>query len=127
MFALIVVQSMASVTLNFYPNTVVPLSSPSPSPSSSSYSTPFASICSFQISSKHSAFCSFRSQSIHRPIVKASTSVVDSPSTPGSQGGKKKLLLEVKDLFAVISESKQEILQGVNLTVYEGEVSHLIN
>lgn len=36
--------------------------------------------------------------------------------------GEKKLLLQVKDLTAVIAESKQEILKGVNLTVYQGEV-----
>ncbi|KAA0065344.1 ABC transporter I family member 6 [Cucumis melo var. makuwa] len=34
----------------------------------------------------------------------------------------KSLLLEVKDLTAVIAETKQEILKGVNLVVYEGEV-----
>ncbi|CAK9181453.1 unnamed protein product [Ilex paraguariensis] len=33
-----------------------------------------------------------------------------------------KLLLEVKELSAVISESKETILNGVNLAVYEGEV-----
>ena len=33
-------------------------------------------------------------------------------------------LLEVKDLRAVIVESRQEILKGVNLVVYEGEVTH---
>lgn len=31
-------------------------------------------------------------------------------------------LLEVRDLRAVIVESRQEILKGVNLVVYEGEV-----
>ena len=31
-------------------------------------------------------------------------------------------LLEVRDLRAVIAESRQEILKGVNLVVYEGEV-----
>jgi Fe-S cluster assembly ATP-binding protein len=31
-------------------------------------------------------------------------------------------LLEVKDLTAVIAESKQEILKGVNVVLYEGEV-----
>ncbi|BBG96823.1 ABC transporter I family member 6, chloroplastic [Prunus dulcis] len=36
--------------------------------------------------------------------------------------GEKKLLLQVKDLTAVIAESKQEILKGVNFTVYQGEV-----
>jgi Fe-S cluster assembly ATP-binding protein len=32
-------------------------------------------------------------------------------------------LFEVKDLTAVIAESKQEIPKGVNVLVYEGEVS----
>lgn len=32
------------------------------------------------------------------------------------------LLLQVKDLSAVIAESKQPILKGVNLTVRHGEV-----
>lgn len=31
-------------------------------------------------------------------------------------------LLEVRDLRAVIAESRQEILKGVNLVIYEGEV-----
>ncbi|KAA0047128.1 ABC transporter I family member 6 [Cucumis melo var. makuwa] len=34
----------------------------------------------------------------------------------------KSLLLEVKDLTAVIAETKQEILKDVNFVVYEGEV-----
>ncbi|XP_062091678.1 ABC transporter I family member 6, chloroplastic [Humulus lupulus] len=53
--------------------------------------------------------------------VSASLSAVESQATSGSNG-EKKLLLEVKDLTAVIAESKQEILKGVNLTVYEGEI-----
>ncbi|XP_050364750.1 ABC transporter I family member 6, chloroplastic [Argentina anserina] len=49
-------------------------------------------------------------------------SAVDSPpQTSGSQP-EKKLILQVKDLTAVIAESKQQILRGVNLAVYEGEV-----
>ncbi|KAF3434391.1 hypothetical protein FNV43_RR25494 [Rhamnella rubrinervis] len=51
----------------------------------------------------------------------ASISTFDSPTTSSSQGDKK-LLLEVKDLTAVIAESRQEILKGVNFTIYEGEV-----
>ncbi|PWA88194.1 ABC transporter, conserved site-containing protein [Artemisia annua] len=35
---------------------------------------------------------------------------------------KKKLVLEVKDLTAVIAETGKEILNGVNLSIYEGEV-----
>ncbi|KAL2541866.1 ABC transporter I family member 6 [Abeliophyllum distichum] len=48
---------------------------------------------------------------------------VESPSTSATEHvGSPELLLEVKDLSAVISESKQPILKGVNLTVREGEV-----
>ncbi|KAL2558436.1 ABC transporter I family member 6 [Forsythia ovata] len=48
---------------------------------------------------------------------------VDSPSTSTTERvGAPELLLEVKDLSAVIAESKQPILKGVNLTVREGEV-----
>ncbi|CAN6562119.1 unnamed protein product [Malus baccata var. baccata] len=36
--------------------------------------------------------------------------------------GEKELLLQVEDLTAVIAESKQQILKGVNLSVYQGEV-----
>ncbi|GAB4855204.1 ABC transporter I member 6, chloroplastic [Ancistrocladus abbreviatus] len=59
-------------------------------------------------------------------LVTTSIASVDSPpsiSRPGD--GEKKLLLEVKDLSAVITESKQKILNGVNLSVHEGEV-HVI-
>ncbi|KAK9283303.1 hypothetical protein L1049_011541 [Liquidambar formosana] len=57
----------------------------------------------------------------------ASLSAVESPVTSPLDGhdGESpppKLLLQVKDLRAVIAESKQEILKGVNLVVYEGEV-----
>ncbi|GFP86635.1 ABC transporter i family member 6 chloroplastic [Phtheirospermum japonicum] len=45
-----------------------------------------------------------------------------SSSAAADRGGSPKLLLEVKDLSAVIAESKQPILKGVNLTVHEGEV-----
>ncbi|XP_018852058.1 ABC transporter I family member 6, chloroplastic-like [Juglans regia] len=58
-----------------------------------------------------------------RPVTvfTASLSAVDSPATSGIQE-EKKLLLEVKELTAVIAESKQQILKGVNLSIYEGEV-----
>ncbi|PKA65592.1 ABC transporter I family member 6, chloroplastic [Apostasia shenzhenica] len=36
--------------------------------------------------------------------------------------GQRKVLLEVKDLRAVVAESRLEILHGVNLTIKEGEV-----
>ncbi|XP_051121581.1 ABC transporter I family member 6, chloroplastic [Andrographis paniculata] len=44
-----------------------------------------------------------------------------SPTAVGG-GGDGKLLLEVKDLSAVIAESKKTILRGVNLSIHEGEV-----
>ncbi|KAI3735063.1 hypothetical protein L6452_14550 [Arctium lappa] len=50
----------------------------------------------------------------------AAESPTDSASNGG--GGPPKLLLEVKDLTAVISESGKEILNGVNLSIYEGEI-----
>ncbi|XP_040994171.1 ABC transporter I family member 6, chloroplastic-like [Juglans microcarpa x Juglans regia] len=58
-----------------------------------------------------------------RPLtaVNASLSAVVSPKNSTIQD-EKKLLLEVKDLTAVIAESKQQILKGVNLAIYEGEV-----
>lgn len=56
--------------------------------------------------------------------VKATLSTVDHSST-SAPGKDRKLLLEVKDLTAVIAETKQEILEGVNLTICEGEVNSL--
>lgn len=56
-----------------------------------------------------------------RSQVNAVISTVDR-TTSTTPSDEKKLLLEVRDLTAVIAETKQEILKGVNLTVYEGEV-----
>lgn len=84
------------------------------SSSSPSSSLPFARISSLSGSSSNH----------HRPlfpVIRASLSAVESRSTSGGDG-EKKLLLEVKDLTAVIAESKQEILKGINLTIYEGEI-----
>ncbi|KAG5558189.1 hypothetical protein RHGRI_008195 [Rhododendron griersonianum] len=49
---------------------------------------------------------------------------VESPAASGKNrgGDSPEILLEVKDLSAAIAESKQPILKGVNLSVYEGEV-----
>ncbi|KAL7108590.1 hypothetical protein ACP275_06G121800 [Erythranthe tilingii] len=47
---------------------------------------------------------------------------VSSSSAAADRVGPPKLLLEVKDLTAIIADSKQTILKGVNLTVREGEV-----
>ncbi|XP_058207420.1 ABC transporter I family member 6, chloroplastic [Rhododendron vialii] len=57
------------------------------------------------------------------PRLKAALAV-ESPAVSGknSGGNSPEILLEVKDLSAVIAESKQPILKGVNLSVYEGEV-----
>ncbi|XP_042476760.1 ABC transporter I family member 6, chloroplastic-like [Macadamia integrifolia] len=61
---------------------------------------------------------------IHRPL-KLNTSLhVDSPATSGidSEEESREVLLEVKDLTAVIAESKEQILNGVNLVICQGEV-----
>ncbi|KAL3650366.1 ABC transporter I member 6, chloroplastic [Castilleja foliolosa] len=60
----------------------------------------------------------------NRTFVPRATVAVEttSSSAVAGRGGAPKLLLEVKDLSAVIAESKQPILKGVNLTVHEGEV-----
>ncbi|XP_068330014.1 ABC transporter I family member 6, chloroplastic-like [Pyrus communis] len=69
-----------------------------------------------------------RWQSSHRHLrsltavkVRGSLSSAAETSISGRKG-EKELLLEVKDLTAVIAESKQQILKGVNLSVYQGEV-----
>ncbi|KAK4480654.1 hypothetical protein RD792_013732 [Penstemon davidsonii] len=54
--------------------------------------------------------------------LRATVSVDVPSSSTADAGGAPKLLLEVKDLSAVITESKQSILKGVNLTMFEGEV-----
>ncbi|XP_047316161.1 ABC transporter I family member 6, chloroplastic-like [Impatiens glandulifera] len=53
-----------------------------------------------------------------------SSLAVEHPATSGTvrSDDSPKLLLEVKDLSAVIVESRQPILKGVNLVIYEGEV-----
>ncbi|KAK8643276.1 hypothetical protein V6N13_012579 [Hibiscus sabdariffa] len=62
---------------------------------------------------------SFRSLSTHAPsprLISASLSSVD------GLGNNKTPLLEVKGLTAVIAETKQEILKGVDLVVHHGEI-----
>ncbi|WCJ19164.1 ABC transporter I family member 6 chloroplastic [Euphorbia peplus] len=62
---------------------------------------------------------SHRRPSLH--LVSAAVSAVHPIEASG--GSSKKIpLLEVKDLTAVIAESRQEILKGVNLLVHEGEI-----
>uniref|UniRef100_A0A7N0U3M1 ABC transporter domain-containing protein n=1 Tax=Kalanchoe fedtschenkoi TaxID=63787 RepID=A0A7N0U3M1_KALFE len=59
--------------------------------------------------------------------VKAAASAVDAPATSGLDNGcgnssSQKVILEVRGLTAVIAETRQEILKGVNLIICEGEV-----
>ncbi|GMH10236.1 hypothetical protein Nepgr_012077 [Nepenthes gracilis] len=54
--------------------------------------------------------------------VTASVAAIDYPMSRYRHDEDGKVLLEVKDLTAVIAESQQRILNGVNLTVHEGEV-----
>ncbi|XP_058111102.1 ABC transporter I family member 6, chloroplastic isoform X2 [Magnolia sinica] len=61
----------------------------------------------------------------HRPLTPNASVAVDSLATNSCtdpRGDSPKLLLEVKDLTAVIAESKQQILRGINLSIFEGEV-----
>ncbi|GAA0148091.1 ATP-binding cassette [Lithospermum erythrorhizon] len=67
---------------------------------------------SFKVEKSRSNLVELKSNTSQRCIDKATASSADSP----------KLLLEVKNLSAAISETKQCILKGVNLTVYQGEV-----
>ncbi|CAO2836988.1 unnamed protein product [Amaranthus hypochondriacus] len=54
--------------------------------------------------------------------VTAETVSVGSETSSSQSKDGKNLLLQVEDLTAVIAESQQKILNGVNLTVYEGEI-----
>ncbi|XP_022743199.1 ABC transporter I family member 6, chloroplastic-like [Durio zibethinus] len=56
-----------------------------------------------------------------RPVA-ASLSAVESPTSTNGFGDSKTPLLEVKGLTAVIAETKQEILKGVDLVVHHGEI-----
>ncbi|XP_038980409.1 ABC transporter I family member 6, chloroplastic-like [Phoenix dactylifera] len=58
------------------------------------------------------------------PLRPKAVVAVDSLAAGGAapRSGPPRVLLEVKDLKAVVAESRQEILRGINLTVYEGEV-----
>ncbi|XP_015876331.3 ABC transporter I family member 6, chloroplastic [Ziziphus jujuba] len=117
------------MALNLLPYPPCTLSSPPQSYSSSSAtsSVPFTRYASPSNSLLFTLTATrplpFRTNHARRHLtpLSASLSTFDSPSTSGSHG-KKKLLLEVKDLTAVIAESGKEILKGVNLSVYEGEV-----
>ncbi|KAF6168709.1 hypothetical protein GIB67_026595 [Kingdonia uniflora] len=100
--------------------------------------TPFSLSCLSNLPSNSLIFTNSTLLSLHLPSrtttrpnrlsLKANVSLTNnSPLTTTSTSGlsdneKGKVLLEVKDLTAVIAESKQQILKGVNLVVREGEV-----
>lgn len=79
-------------------------------------------------------FCNLRANSAAAPTLRTTrcsetiaassvSSSVDSNSLVEDRDDVSRIpLLEVRDLRAVIAESRQEILKGVNLVVYEGEV-----
>ncbi|XP_050156102.1 ABC transporter I family member 6, chloroplastic-like [Malus sylvestris] len=115
----------------FYHPCCSTLPSPPPSPPQSSAASCLGSSYS---PSKSPVFTGsallrpLRWQSNHRHLrsltavkVRGSLSSAAETSISGREG-EKELLLEVKDLTAVIAESKQLILKGVNLSVYQGEV-----
>lgn len=58
--------------------------------------------------------------------LKAAVTVESPASSATDAGGLPKLLLKVKELSAVVTESRQSILKGVNLTIHEGEVNYTI-
>ncbi|KAF8394802.1 hypothetical protein HHK36_018738 [Tetracentron sinense] len=98
---------------------------PTPSRLSCFRNSPSNSL-TFTISTLHSrpSACRRYNQNNRLSLTANASLAVDSPATSGMdrERDNPKLLLEVKDLTAVISESKQQILKGVNLTIYEGEV-----
>ncbi|MQL85230.1 hypothetical protein Taro_017736 [Colocasia esculenta] len=59
-----------------------------------------------------------------RPLPTRAAVAVDSPGTGSreAESDSPNVLLEVTDLTAVVAESKQEVLRGINLTIREGEV-----
>ncbi|GAV67601.1 ABC_tran domain-containing protein [Cephalotus follicularis] len=60
----------------------------------------------------------------HRSLkpLKATLSAVDTPAVTDGHDEGSKPLLEIRGLTAVIAESKQQILKGVNLVINQGEV-----
>ncbi|CAI9091915.1 OLC1v1027035C1 [Oldenlandia corymbosa var. corymbosa] len=54
--------------------------------------------------------------------VRNSVAYESQTSAASGSDGSRKLLLEVNDLSAVITESRQPVLKGVNLTLHSGEV-----
>ncbi|XP_017985121.1 PREDICTED: ABC transporter I family member 6, chloroplastic isoform X2 [Theobroma cacao] len=67
-----------------------------------------------------SRFCPHHMPSLRS--VTCSLSAVESPTSTAGLDDSKTPLLEVKGLTAVIAETKQEILKGVNLVVHQGEI-----
>lgn len=101
---------------------------PSSSSSSASSRTPYLRVLSpSPVVFATQALTSSRSRSVRildRYQPARATLAVDSTATDGSrlQSGSPTVLLEVKDLKAVIAESNQMVLRGINLTIREGEV-----
>lgn len=91
-------------------------SSPSPSPLIPSFKNSPSNSLLFTIpATRRRNFPSFRLKN---------SLAVESPATSSTNNGgdSPKILLQVKDLTAVIAQSEQPILKGVNLCIYEGEV-----
>ncbi|KAL3521336.1 hypothetical protein ACH5RR_019485 [Cinchona calisaya] len=91
-------------------------------PSSSSTSSSNSQL--ILVTSLFSRRCRFINCNTRRRSPRVRSAVTfESPASSASDSSElPKLLLEVKDLSAVVSESKQPILKGVNLTVRQGEV-----
>lgn len=105
---------------------------PSPAKTSSTncshtFTIPAISLPSYSCTRSFPFRLSYTSCSIpheRRSSVVKSSLTLDSTtiSTENNEGESSKVLLEVKDLTAVIAESGQQILKGVNLVMREGEI-----
>ncbi|KAL8130001.1 hypothetical protein V2J09_019156 [Rumex salicifolius] len=96
--------------------------SPCHLPKHNSFAVSAAPRSQFRSFSSSSRWSNYRLYLPSASPVAASVTAFDSPATSSTDEDGKKLLLEVKDLTAVIAGSGEKILNGVNLTVYEGEV-----
>ncbi|KAI0498083.1 hypothetical protein KFK09_021324 [Dendrobium nobile] len=95
-----------------------------PNPPSISSSSSSTRVHPNSISFKLPSRFRYRNADRRRSYQIAATLTVDS-QTSGEKTldtDRPRVLLEVKDLTAIVAESRQEILRGVNLTINEGEV-----